>query len=234
MAIRFKGKEISSIVLDFDGTFYQTDDETELRIWDGIRRAMVSKFFEYRGETDVDGEKFEQLLEDFIQLAGEIGWKPAFIQLGGNSDDFVEIISTVSLAEHLAFDQQLVDLLNELIQHVPVYIFTGSNRKRVFDALEVLIGDLKQIFVEGRVLAADDMKNGLKPDEAAYSEMIERFEIEDSGSTIFVDDQETEVTSAERLGLITFWIQANGGPKKDHPHVIISSILEITNHLEID
>jgi FMN phosphatase YigB (HAD superfamily) len=115
-----------------------------------------------------------------------------------------------------------------------VHIFTGSTRERVFNALKVLIGNSSDQFIYDRVLAVDDMSQGTKPDPEAYQEMLERFNIEPE-STIFVDDQLSEVETAASLGMITFLIQKqNLGETELPPHIVLNSLFDLLDHLEID
>jgi len=230
MPIRFNDREISAVVLDFDNTIYSADEELEAQIWGEVRRRLVKKVLEINGTKDISDHDFAQYLHNYVEQSKKIGWKPYFLEQGGSANDFLEIIASVSIADYLSFDEDLAKFINELMQYIPVYIFTGSNSQRVFEALNILIGDMWSQF-EHRVLAADDMKRGLKPDQAAYQEMIERFGI-DPKNTIFLDDQLVEVQTAASLGIITFLIQRGSIEKSvPGPHVILRSILELSTYL---
>ena len=152
--------------------------------------------------------------------------------MGGSEAAYLEITSSLTTADYLSYDPELVELLSLLMQHLPVHIFTNSVRVRVFEALEVLIGSLNEQFYK-RVLAIDDMKKGTKPSIEAYQEMLERFKLEPE-SSIFIDDQLSEVETAASLGMMTFLIQEQGKEEKTiNPHIVINSVLDLTKHLEI-
>ncbi|NCN45251.1 MAG: hypothetical protein COU63_04690 [Candidatus Pacebacteria bacterium CG10_big_fil_rev_8_21_14_0_10_36_11] len=232
MTIELANKKIEAIVLDFDGTFYSANKELEAKIWGEARKKLITKILEFEGITSFTPEYFNQRLEEFIQEAQLNGWRVSFKKFGGTDEGFDEVISSVSVAEFLDFDQQLVDLLTELMSHVPVYIFTGSHRKRCWDALDVLVGDLINRF-ENSILAADDMEFGRKPVLAAYQEMVDRFALNPE-TTIFVDDQLVEVNSAAELGIMTFLIhETTNGEEAIGSHILINSLKKLLDHLVI-
>jgi len=230
MSIKFAGKEVSSIVFDFDGTLY-SHEELQDKIWEEPRKKIVRKIFENRGVKDFTPDEFNQLLEDYIGRAKKVGWDRAFLDLGGDINDYYEITGAASKAEFLEYDEQLVLLLTDIIKQVPIYIFTGSNREIVLKALEVLIGDL-WLYFEKSMLAFDDMKIGRKPNENAYQEMIDVFGV-DPDKTVFVDDQRVEVDSATSFGMITFLVREESKEMMMGPHVVLKSIFQLTDHLEI-
>jgi FMN phosphatase YigB (HAD superfamily) len=68
----------------------------------------------------------------------------------------------------------------------------------------------------------------------AYQEMLERFALEPK-STIFVDDQLSEVETAASLGMITFLLQqASQGETQLGPHIVLKSLYDLLEHLKIE
>ena len=235
MAVSLHGREVSAAVFDFDQTLYRCNGEAEEHMWGDLRRKLVTdpNVLAKQKIVNPDEETIKNLVKTYVELAQEISWKPAFLAMGGNEKDYLEITSSLSIADYLSYDPELVKLLSMLIQHLPVHIFTGSTRGRVFDALEVLLGSLSDQFLYKKVLAVDDMKKGTKPDLAAYQEMLERFRLEPQ-STIFVDDQIAEVEAAASLGIMTFLIREQGEDDEAiNPHILINSVLDLTKYLEI-
>ncbi|MBU0974172.1 HAD-IA family hydrolase [Patescibacteria group bacterium] len=232
MAIKYKGREIEAIVLDFDGTFY-SNKKLELKIWTNARKKLVQILINKSVRVDIKLIDHEELLDKYIQLALEKGWENAFIEFGGDIDDFNQIIYAVTKAEFLKFNTVLSDFLQELLKYVPIYIFTGSSRKTVIDALQVLTGELWVSFADN-LLASDDMKIAKKPHIAAYEEMLQVFGL-DATKTIFVDDQEVEVDAAAKLGIITFLIRENVDKNASSSlHTLIGSLCELQNHLTFE
>lgn len=229
MSIKYKSKEINAIVLDFDGTFY-SNKELELKIWTNSRKKLTEKLILTSTKEKIRETSHEELLTKFVDLAIEIGWENAFTEFGGTATDFHQIADNVSKAEFLKFDQKLTNFLQFLHQHVSVYIFTGSNRKTVIDALKVLIKEQWVLFANN-LLAVDDMKISIKPNIIAYKEMLDFFGL-DAHKTIFVDDQEVEVNAAADLNIITFLIdEDNNRDTNSDLHTPISSLLELQNYL---
>jgi HAD superfamily hydrolase (TIGR01509 family) len=232
MAISLHGREINAAVFDFDQTLYRRLGESEEEMWGDLRRKLVTNADVLLKQkiADPDEETITKLVKTYVEQAQEIGWKPSFEVMGGSEEAYFEITSSLSIADYLSYDLDLVKLLSSLMQHLPVHVFTGSVRKRVFDALEVLLGSLSEQFLYKRVLAVDDMKKGAKPDLSAYQEMLERFNLKPETS-IFIDDQLSEVEAAASLGMITFLIQEQD--KIIEPHIVINSVLDLTKYLEI-
>lgn len=229
MSIKYKSREINAIVLDFDGTFY-SNKELELKIWSEARKKLVDKLISSSNRPEIRATRHEELLTKFVDLAIETGWENSFVEFGGTAADFHEIADNVTKAEYLKFDQKLTDFLQVLSLHVSVYIFTGSNRKTVIDALGVLTKEL-WIPPANNLLAVDDMKVSNKPNIAAYEEMLNVFGLE-AHKTIFVDDQEVEVNSAANLNIITFLINENKDSDVNFElHTPINSLVELQNHL---
>lgn len=232
MSIKYKSKEINAIVLDFDGTFY-SNNEVELKIWSEARKKLIANLISSSSRAEIRATESEELLTKFVEHSIEIGWENSFVEFGGTAVDFHEVADNVTKAEFLKFDQKLTDFLQVINQHVPVHIFTGSNRKSVFDALSVLTKDLWQPPAEN-LLAVDDMKISNKPNIVAYEEMLSVFGL-DAQKTIFVDDQEVEVNAAANLNIITFLIDENQDSQANFDlHTPISSLVELQNHLTFE
>jgi len=228
MSVFYKGKEISSIVFDFDKTLYSADETLEEAIWGEARRKIVSMILEKEGVLNPSTETLENRLAAYLVEAKRIGWREAALAAGVNNEDFTKAITTVSKAEFLEYSPELVSLLQFLLDQVRLYIFTGSSRDSVLASLKVLIGELAKHF-EDRLLAVDDMQSGQKPSKEAYLELVEKFQLEPE-KTIFIDDRLEEVSTAMKLGMITFWI---GGQENVTAHVAIKTVLELTDHLEV-
>ncbi|MBP7740957.1 HAD family hydrolase [Candidatus Woesebacteria bacterium] len=237
MTIKYKDKPINALVLDFDGTLY-SNEGIEEKIWTDARKKSIQKLIDTSSRVEIKNMNPENLLEMYIKLGNEIGWENTFVKLGGNAIDFHQVADKVTKAEFLKYDEELTNFIREMREIVPVKIFTGSTRETVIDALKVLVGDLWLPLSEN-LLATDDMKTASKPNKVAYEEMLSVFGFEPS-KTIFVDDQEVDVDVAASLDLITFLIQGsktNDGEVKnsgaDNPHVMISSVVELRNHLSL-
>ncbi|MFA6814554.1 MAG: HAD family hydrolase [Candidatus Pacebacteria bacterium] len=236
MEIEVRGRKVRAVVFDLDETLYRCSGEAEEKMWGDLRRKLVTapEVLAKQGIVDPEEETIKKLVESYVEQAQEIGWKLSFLAMGGSEESFFDITSSLSTADHLSYDPDLVELLNLLMQHLPVHVFTGSVRERAFEALEVLIADLSGQFQNNKLLAGDDMRQATKPDLAAYQEMLDRFDLNPE-TTILVDDQLSEVETAASLGMITFWIQElNQGENEFSPHILINSLADLLDHLQID
>lgn len=234
MSVSVNGQEVKAAVFDFDETLYQFQPEKQALIWLDLRRQLVISALAGRGITNPSEEMIEKTVAIYIKQAEKLGWKHSYLALGGNEEDYPKITGSFSIAEYLSYDSALVELLNLLSKYFPVHIFTGSSRECAFDALEVLIGELSDRFTTERMLTSDDMRRGTKPDLEAYQEMLERFALEPK-STIFVDDQLSEVETAASLGMITFLLQqASQGETQLGPHIVLKSLYDLLEHLKIE
>lgn len=230
MSIEFDGREISAVVLDFNGTFYVPDKEFQKTVWKDARLQLVQKTFEAEGKTSVNGMVFGRRLQDFVEESLEKGWRATFKRMGGTDDEFDTIINSVDLAKHLEFDQQLTDFIRELMKHVPVYLFSSSEMERVFSALEAVVGDLAHELKE-KILSGDKMKGERKPKREAYEEMVERLGI-DPETTIYADNNWREADMAWDLGMLTFLVHPEmQGIMNDH--VVINFLAQMREHLII-
>lgn len=234
MAVSVNGQEVKAAIFDLDETLYQFPPEKQALIWIDLRRQLVISALAGRGITNPSEEMIENTVATYIKQAKKLGWKHAYLALGGNEEDYPKITGSFSIAEYLSYDSALVELLNLLSNYFPVHIFTGSSRECAFEALEVLIGQLSDRFTSERMLTSDDMRRGTKPDLEAYQEMLERFALEPK-STIFVDDQLSEVETAASLGMITFLLQPESqGAIELPPHILINSLSDLLEHLKIE
>ena len=227
MSVSIEGKKFSTVILDFDGTFYSTKDGLDEKIWDKARRILIKKLLEKQSRLNVSKNEFEELLNEYIARGRVMGWSDAYVSMDGDEVEFDKVALSVSKAEFLKFDQKLATYLEELMMHIPVFIFTGSNRDVVLDALEVLIGDLYKKF-EINLLAADDLGGLRKPQLEAYKGMIETFGL-DPGEAVFVDDSLKEVEVATSLGIKTYLLQEQKEDEAEQligPHIVIKSIYE--------
>jgi FMN phosphatase YigB (HAD superfamily) len=235
MAVKVNGKEVEAAVLDFDGTFYQLSPADQKRLWGNLHQQLAINALKNTGLDNPSQEKIDKTVSEYERNTDKLGYKGSFLALGGTEKDYKRLISmSVPITEFLTYDFELVKILSILMQHLGVYVFTGSPRERFFNALEELIGNLSDQFVYKRVLAMDDMRQGTKPDRKAYQEMVERFALNPE-TTIFVDDQQSEVKTAASLGMITFLIQQDSQGQPDFsPHIVIKSLHDLLEHLQIE
>lgn len=231
MPTTLNGKEvIEAIVLDFDGTCYRVDSETDHKIWGELRRTIAFHSLKNKGISEPTELEIKREVEAYCQRAEEIGWTRASLETGISEAEYQKIVADVNKAKHLEFDTQLAGALEILLKELPVYVFTGSTRQSVLEALAVLVGDLWLDF-EQRLLAMDDMRQGQKPNSEAYQEMIKRFKINPE-TTILVDDQLAELETAASLGLITFLISDRG--KTIEPHLVLNKISQLLDYLDLN
>jgi FMN phosphatase YigB (HAD superfamily) len=228
VSIEFEGREVSAVVLDFNGTFYISNKEFQKRVWKDARLQLVQKTFEIEGETSVNGMVFGSRLEDFVQESIQNGWRVTFKRYGGTDEEFDAIINSVNLAEQLEFDQELADFIRELIEHVPVYLFSSSEMDRVFSSLEAVIGELAHELKEN-ILSGDKMERARKPKREAYEEMAEKLGV-DPKTTIYADNNWREADMAAELGFLTFLVhQEYQGIMNEH--VVINLLAQMKDHL---
>ncbi len=234
MPVSVNGHEVKAAVFDLDETLYKFPPEKQALIWLDLRRQLVTSALANRGISNPSEEMIEKTVATYIKQAKKLGWKHSFLALGGTEEDYPKITGSFSVAEYLSYDAALVELLNLLSNYFPVHIFTGSSRESAFEALEVLLGELSERFTSERMLTSDDMHDGTKPDPEAYQEMLKRFNLEPK-STIFVDDQLSEVETAASLGMITFLLQQESqGAIELPPHILINSLSDLLEHLKIE
>ncbi len=230
MSIEIDGKNISAAVFDFNGTFYVPNKEFQKKVWKDARLRLVQKTFEAEGKTSVNGMVFGRRLQDFVDEALANGWRVTFKKYGGKDEEFDAIINDVNLAEYLQFDQQLADFIQELMKHVPVYLFSSSAMDRVFKALEAVVGELAYE-LENNILSGDKMKKARKPQRAAYEEMVERLAIKPQ-ETVYVDNNWREADVAAELGFLTFLVD----PELEgimNNHIVIKHLAEMKKYLAL-
>jgi FMN phosphatase YigB (HAD superfamily) len=228
MSIELDGKRIDNIVLDFNGTFYIPDKEFQKTVWKDARLQLVQKTFEADGDFSPNGIDFGRRLQDFVDESLKKGWRVTFKRHGGTDEDFDAIINNVHLAEFLQFDQELADFIKELMEHVPVYLFSSSEIERVFSGLEAVIGELAHE-LEDNILSGDKMEVARKPSPLAYKEMIEKLKINPE-STIYADNNWREADAAAEMGLMTFLVDPNlKGFMNDH--LVINFLAQMREHL---
>lgn len=233
MTVSVKNKEINAIVSDLNQTFYRIPPEQEKVVWGDMRRNLAMNALARRGIADPSETLINDTIETLVEQAQIIGWKRSFMALGGNEADYFKIKSEVKIAEHLSYDPKLVEVLNLLTEHLPVHIFTGSQRDLAFKSLEILVGKQNKQRFEQRLLAIDDMRQASKPDLEAYQEMLERFHLEPE-KTALIDDSLPEVEMAASLGMITFWIKNSHEGNGFSPHILINSFADLPKHLHVE
>jgi FMN phosphatase YigB (HAD superfamily) len=228
MSIEFDGRRVEAVVLDFNGTFYIPNKELGKSVWKDARLQLVQKTFEAEGDPSPNGIEFGRRLQNFVDEALEKGWRTTFKRYGGTDEDFDAIINSVHLADFLKFNQELTDFIRELMEHVPVYLFSSSEMDRVFGALKAVIGDLAHE-LEDNILSGDKMKTARKPNLLAYEEMVEKLGV-DPEKTIYADNNWREADAAAEMGFMTFLVDSKlEGMMNDH--VVINFLAQMGEHL---
>lgn len=199
-----------AVVLDMDNTLYRVPKEKIAKIWWPMRRLLIAYLLRVNDQLPVTRQVFLEKINEFAEKAEVDGWSTTFVEQGGDPVFFKEALKFVEVAHYLDYDVALVAFLKELMEWVPVYIFTGASREQALGVLEVLLGDLaEKLKEEDRILTVSDLGGDVsKPQAAAYQQMIDYFNLNPE-TTIYVDDHIKEVRTALIFGFLTFLLGEN-------------------------
>jgi FMN phosphatase YigB (HAD superfamily) len=193
---KINSKDIDTIVLGFDGTV-----ATILhKAWIVTNLEALSRLA--NKEVTVEDELYKNFMK--LGVDPEIGWRKAYLQLGGNHQDFSQTVNNMNRAEHLEFDPELSVMMESLHEEVvKVVVFSGANYWPVIEGLSVLLKDklagaLRTI---DQIITSDVLGGNVgKPDRKAYGQMLVMCGI-DPRRAVMVDDHPLEIVSAQDLGM---------------------------------
>lgn len=125
MTVKFKGKEIETVVLDLDNTMYSP--EKMRKMWEEVRKALIIALLGDIGNSKPMDTEIEGKLEEWINLASIKGWTLSYIGLGGNNKTFHKIANETDRSKYLTRDSELAGV------SVSAFI---SERSKVRESLE--------------------------------------------------------------------------------------------------
>ncbi|MFH2118289.1 MAG: HAD family hydrolase [Candidatus Paceibacterota bacterium] len=211
---------IETVVLDFDGVLAIMPPD----FWTPLKLKALAKIVGKEVTTE------DEIFKEYTKLGEnpEIGWRNAYLQVGGKHEDFSEIINNASKAEYLEFDPELlriIEALNEVFGKIVV--FSGSNYGPVVDGLQVLLRDSGALKFFRRIITSDVLEGKVgKPDPQAYKQMLEMLELEklrdkaqkgdkvqkkdvkkiNPKTAVLVDDSISEIVTARGMGMRTILV----------------------------
>lgn len=198
MPYQFAEKSIKNIVLDFDQTMYPNTVKLRSKQKRLIGRNLVINILT-KDRIPLTTKNISGLESRYHQLAKKIGHSQAFIEIGGDSEDYFPIIKNTEQSPLLKPDIQLINMLQLMKDHANLFIFTGSYFGPVSRALNILLDGKAQNLIK-QIIASDSLPHE-KPSQEAYLEMTEALNIKPQES-IMVDDRHVEIMAAQSIGML--------------------------------
>ncbi len=198
MAYYLAENPIHNIVLDFDQTMYPNTHRLRAKQKRLIGKNLVINILsrENKPPTPKNIRKLEQ---QYHKLAKVSGHSNAFVQIGGNINDYLHIIRSTEQSPLLKPDEKLISMLQLMKENANIFVFTGSHFGPVSRALNILLDGNTNSLIK-QVVASDTLPYA-KPNQEAYLAMRNVLDIEPSNS-VMVDDRIIEINAARSIGMM--------------------------------
>lgn len=190
---------IKNIIFDFGGVIYD------------IKHALSKKAFEELGIADFDklyGHQVQTgLFEQFER--GEVTDEHFYNTIRQNLPEHTtnHQIEKAWNALLIGFDTKKIDLLKRLKKHYKIFLLSNTNRlhhKQFIDDLSAYV-DFDSLFNDAWYSHLKQMR---KPEDRIYLSLLEENGLKAS-ETLFIDDLDTNINAAKKLGLYTYYLKNN-------------------------
>lgn len=203
-------KPVKTLLIDLDDTTYPTS----IGVWPILTQRVYQYMHEIVGipENEIPEKRDRLFVEHGTTMRG------LNLEYGIDVQDYLQYVHGVDLSKVIQADQNLRAELSALPQ--PKWIFTNASRQHANTVLELLgIADLFNGVID--VLDTDPW---CKPQPEAFEIALRLAGGPDPAVTMFVDDLETNLDAARKLGLQTLRISAEEVESK---HPVINALAEL-------
>ena len=203
-------KPVKTLLIDLDDTTYPTS----VGVWPILTQRVYQYMREIVGipENEIPEKRDRLFVEHGTTMRG------LNLEYGIDVQDYLQYVHGVDLSKVIQADQKLRAELSALPQ--PKWIFTNASRQHANTVLELLgIADLFNGVID--VLDTDPW---CKPQPEAFEIALRLAGSPDPAVTMFVDDLETNLDAARKLGLQTLRISAEEVESK---HPVINALAEL-------
>ena len=203
-------KPVKTLLIDLDDTTYPTS----IGVWPILTQRVYQYMREIVGipENEIPEKRDRLFVEHGTTMRG------LNLEYGIDVQDYLQYVHGVDLSKVIQADQNLRAELSALPQ--PKWIFTNASRQHANTVLELLgIADLFNGVID--VLDTDPW---CKPQPEAFEIALRLAGGPDPAVTMFVDDLETNLDAARKLGLQTLRISAEEVESK---HPVINALAEL-------
>ena len=203
-------KPVKTLLIDLDDTTYPTS----IGVWPILTQRVYQYMREIVGipENEIPEKRDRLFVEHGTTMRG------LNLEYGIDVHDYLQYVHGVDLSKVIQADQNLRAELSALPQ--PKWIFTNASRQHANTVLELLgIADLFNGVID--VLDTDPW---CKPQPEAFEIALRLAGSPDPAVTMFVDDLETNLDAARKLGLQTLRISAEEVESK---HPVINALAEL-------
>lgn len=203
-------KPVKTLLIDLDDTTYPTS----IGVWPILTQRVYQYMREIVGipENEIPEKRDRLFVEHGTTMRG------LNLEYGIDVQDYLQYVHGVDLSKVIQADQNLRAELSALPQ--PKWIFTNASRQHANTVLELLgIADLFNGVID--VLDTDPW---CKPQPEAFEIALKLAGSPEPTVTMFVDDLETNLDAARKLGLQTLRISAEEVESK---HPVINALAEL-------
>lgn len=205
---------VKTLLIDLDDTTYPTSV--------GVWPILTERVFRYM--RDVVGIPEDQIPEKRDRLFTEHGttMRGLNIEYGIDVHDYLQYVHEVDLSRQIQPDQQLKAALSSLPQEK--WIFTNASRQHAENVLGLL--GVADLFVG--VIDVLDMEPWCKPHPEAFEIALKLAGGPEPAETLFVDDLESNLDAARKLGIQTLRVSA---VMVESNHPVINNLMELPSFL---
>lgn len=229
MTIRIRGREISAIISDVDGTFY--DQGAIKKIFNGVRTQLSKELLRVKGAKDPSRETIDTIRDEYVRRSELVGSFPqAFIDMGGSEDFYHQVVDQLDRSQFLEPDPQLFSLLQRLKGKSKLGILTSAETQVTQKTCRKLLGDEWRGLFAAVVCCDTPGLPADKPDIRAFQFILEKLGATPEKTAMIGDVPTADILPAKSLGIFTIQVGMMEGAGDIH----IPTVLDFEKHLEIE
>lgn len=203
MTIKIGERDIDGVIADLEGTL--TSREQDEAIFVPARIDIARTLLSISGR-DLSEPLIQQKVEEYVHLANVIGWKPAFIEFGGDEGEFHRITRGIDRSAGIAFNSDVHQLLRDLRSRVRLGLLTRATPAITESICSKLLGaQWKELF--SAVVCGDMPECPVsKPDPRAFQFTAGLLDVPLERIAMVGNTRVDDIIPAATLGMLTIFV----------------------------
>lgn len=223
MTVLIVRREIDGLITDLEGTL--TGKEQDDAIFVPARIEIARRLLTFSGQ-ELSEESVREKECEYRELAMVIGWKPAYISLGGYPDDYHLITKSIDRSAGITFNPELYSMLESFRPHVSMGILTRATMSITEGICAKLLGDQWKCFFSAVVCGDTPGCPASKPDSRAFQFAANQMSVAEERTAMVGNNLVDDITPALKRGMLAIFV----GDQKEGPWDIrISKVEELAS-----
>lgn len=227
MTVKIGERDIDGVILDLEGTLTSREQDEAIFV---PARLEIARTLLVASSRQLSDETIEAKEREYRELALAIGWKPAYVELGGHPDDYHAITRGIDRSAGITFNQELYSMFESFKPHVSLGLLTRATMSIAEGICVKLIGDQWKRFFSAVVCGDTPGCLASKPDPRAFQFAANQLSVAEERIVMVGNNLVDDIAPALKCGMLSIFV----GDQKEGPWDIrISKVEELSSIISV-